>query len=109
MLECEQSVSSDGMEREDEGQGPEWPVVERHRKKRNHDTESSGASSKECIKRANVGSNSRDVLEWKMVIVFDETKGSHIHTIRLTNAIENMYCSIVVLSSQSPQVNSTMA
>ena len=35
-------VSSDGMEREIAGQGPEWLVVERQRKKRDHDTESSG-------------------------------------------------------------------
>ena len=43
-------VSSDDMEREDESQGPEWSEVERHRKKRDHETESSGASSKGIIK-----------------------------------------------------------
>ena len=59
-------VSTDAMEREDEGQGPEWSVVERHRKKTDHDTESSGLSSKESIKRAKVGTNSNGVLEWKL-------------------------------------------
>ena len=44
-------VSSDGMEREDEGQGLEWSVGERHRNKRDHDTESSGASSEESRKQ----------------------------------------------------------
>ena len=81
-------VSYDGMEREDEGQGPEWSVVERHRKKRDHDIESSGASSKETINRAKVGSKSSDVLDWKVVILFDETTGPHLHPIQLTNAIE---------------------
>ena len=75
-------VSSDGMEREDEGQGPEWSVDERHRKERDHDTESSGSSSKESIKRVKVGSKSSDVLEWKVVMVFDETTGPHLDTIR---------------------------
>ncbi|XP_036801772.1 testicular acid phosphatase homolog, partial [Oncorhynchus mykiss] len=40
------------MEWEDEGQGSEWSVEERHRKKRDHDTESSGASSLQSVKRA---------------------------------------------------------
>ena len=35
-------VSSNGMERKDKSQRPEWSVVERH-KKRDHDSESSGA------------------------------------------------------------------
>jgi hypothetical protein len=61
--------------------------VERHRKKRDHDTKSSGALSKERIKRDKVGSKS-NVLEWKVVIVFDETTGPHLNPIRLTNAIE---------------------
>ena len=61
--------------------------MERHRKKRDHDTESSGASSKESMKRVKVGSKSNDVLEWKVVIVF-ETTGPHLHPIRLTNAVE---------------------
>ena len=67
-----------GMEQEDEGQGSEWSVVERHRKR---DHESSGASIKESMKRAKVrskGNNGSD----------DETTGPHLHPIRLTNAIE---------------------
>ncbi|XP_031655874.1 testicular acid phosphatase homolog [Oncorhynchus kisutch] len=43
---------SDDMEREDEGQGSEWSVEERHRKNRDHKTESSGASSLQSVKRA---------------------------------------------------------
>ena len=72
-------VSIDGMERE--GQGSECSVVKRHRKKRDHGTESSGSSCKERVKRAKVGYKSSDVLEWKVVIVFDETTGSHLHPI----------------------------
>jgi hypothetical protein len=64
-------VNSDDMELEDEGQRPEWSVVEKYRKKRYHDTESSGPSSKGSIKRAKVGRKSNNVLECKVVMVFD--------------------------------------
>jgi hypothetical protein len=50
-------------------------------KKRDRDTVSSGASSKESIKTAKVGSKSNDVLGWKVVIVFDETTEPHLHPI----------------------------
>ena len=76
------------MEWEDEGQGSEWSVEERHRKKRDHDTESSGASSLQSVKRAKVGSKSNNVLEWKVVMVFDENTGPHLHPIRLTDVVE---------------------
>ena len=49
--------------------------MKRCRKKRDHDAESSGASGKESIKTAKVGSKSNFVLEWKVVMVFDETTG----------------------------------
>jgi sorbitol-specific phosphotransferase system component IIA len=32
-------------------------------------------------KRAKVGSKSSDVLEWKVLILFDETTGPHLHPI----------------------------
>lgn len=71
-------VSSDGMEQKDEGQAH---GMIGSGKKRDHDTESCGSSSKEMIKRDNVGIKSNDVLEWKVVIVFDETTRSHLHPI----------------------------
>jgi hypothetical protein len=42
---------------------------------------------KKHLQRAKVESRSSDVLEWKVVIVF-ETTGPHLHPIRLTNAVE---------------------
>jgi hypothetical protein len=49
--------------------------VKRQRKKRAHDTESIGSSSKESIKMAKVGSKGNDVLEWKVVRVFMRPQG----------------------------------
>ena len=45
--------------------------MERHRRKKYRDTECNGASSKQSIKRAKVGRKSNNVLECKVVMVFD--------------------------------------
>ena len=70
---------SDDMERKDEAQGAECSVVERHRKKRDH--EGNGASRIESKKRVKVRSKRNIVSEWKVVLVVDETTGPHLHPI----------------------------
>jgi hypothetical protein len=35
-----------------------------------------------------VRNKSNNVWEWKVVIVFDETTGPHLHPIQLTNAVQ---------------------
>jgi hypothetical protein len=56
-------------------------MTEGHRKKRDHDTEIIGDSCKESIKSANVGIKSSDVLEFKVVMVLDETTGPYFHLV----------------------------